>query len=173
MEVAGQAVAGAEPGGRFGARGWPGNPTPRVIGIRCSLTCRIHREAGSIYLSEPAALSACGRRWRWRGWAELKMMNMIAESAFLSPPFLGLRLRVPRQPVQLRLFNSDLQPPKLSVSSPCRRKCWVLGCCARRSWGRGRRPCSAIGEGFSPRAAPLLPRLALCPHSPPEPSPEP
>lgn len=49
--------------------GWPGNPTPRVIGIRCSLTCRIHREAGSIYLSEPEALSACGRRWRWRGWA--------------------------------------------------------------------------------------------------------
>lgn len=47
----------------------PGNPTPRVIGIRCSLTCRIHREAGSIYLSEPAALSACGRRWQWRGWA--------------------------------------------------------------------------------------------------------
>lgn len=107
-------VAGAGPGGRAGAPGLPGNPTPRVIGIRCSLTCRIHREAGSIYLSEPAALSACGRRWRWRGWApepnepELKMMNMIAESAFLSPPFLGLRLRVPRQPVQPRLFNSDL-----------------------------------------------------------------
>lgn len=66
------AVAGAGLGGRLGAqepRGCPGNPTPRVIGIRCSLTCRIHREAGSIYLSEPAALSACGRRWRWRGWA--------------------------------------------------------------------------------------------------------
>lgn len=60
---------GAQEPPRSAGLGWPGNPTPRVIGIRCSLTCRIHREAGSIYLSEPAALSACGRRWRWRGWA--------------------------------------------------------------------------------------------------------
>lgn len=52
-----------------GRRERPGNPTPQVIGIRCSLTCRIHREAGSIYLSGPAALSACGRRWQRRGWA--------------------------------------------------------------------------------------------------------
>lgn len=32
--------------------GWGENPTLQVIGIRCSLTRCIQREAGSIYLSE-------------------------------------------------------------------------------------------------------------------------
>lgn len=64
------AIGRSEHRSHLSARCWraqAGNPTPCVIGIRCSLTCCIHREAGSIYLSEPAALSACGRRWRWRG----------------------------------------------------------------------------------------------------------